>query len=540
MLRVNSATLATGAVVLSGLVGGVFGGRLLATQEEGLPKHYEAFASALAVVEEHYVGEVDTERLVYQAIGGMLQTLDPHSNFMDPRSYAQLRERQEGRYYGLGITINVIDGGITVMSIFEGSPAFRKGLRRGDVIAEISGEDATDMTSDEAVSLLRGPRGSSVDIAIRRAGYEELIDLSVERDEITIRSIQGSFMVDEQTGYVRLRDFSETTGEELEEKLSELDELGMQRLVLDLRDNPGGPLDQAIRVSNVFLPRDDLIVYTRGRVDNSDQDYHARQQSVFTELPVVVLVNRNSASASEIVAGAIQDHDRGLIVGETTFGKALVQSIYRVSHGAGLALTTARYYTPSGRMIQRPWDGAFDEYLTYSLREQEPRSYLPSDRKYTDSGREVYSGGGVEPDYRISGPLQGFDPSSFGRLLASRQEFASFAERFSAAGDTRIRAESNGREYVERGFTVDEDMLDSFKQHVRSRGLTVDEDVFSADLDFILAMIHLEIDIAVFNLDEARRNLFDKDPQAQYGMTLFEEAQRLLQLENQPSLVAQQ
>jgi len=540
MLRVNSATLATGAVVLSGLVGGVFGGRLLATQEEGVPKQYEAFASALAVVEEHYVGEVDTERLVYQAIGGMLQTLDPHSNFMDPRSYAQLRERQEGRYYGLGITINVIDGGITVMSIFEGSPAFRKGLRRGDVIAEISGEDATDMTSDEAVSLLRGPRGSSVNIAIRRAGYEELIDLSVERDEITIRSIQGSFMVDEQTGYVRLRDFSETTGEELEEKLSELDELGMQRLVLDLRDNPGGPLDQAIRVSNAFLPRDDLIVYTRGRVDNSDQDYHARQQSAFTELPVVVLVNRNSASASEIVAGAIQDHDRGLVVGETTFGKALVQSIYRVSHGAGLALTTARYYTPSGRMIQRPWDVAFDEYLTYSLREQQPRSYLPSDRKYTDSGREVYSGGGVEPDYRISGPLQGFAPSRFGRLLAGRQEFASFAERFSAAGDRRIREESKGRKYVERGFTVDEGMLDSFKQHVRSRGLTVDEDVFSADLDFIRAMIHLEIDIAVFNLDEARRNLFDKDPQAQYGMTLFEEAQRLLQLENQPSLVAQQ
>ena len=539
MRRVGSVTLATGAVVLSALVGGVFGGRLLATQNEGIPKHYEAFASALTAVEENYVGEVDTERLVYQAIGGMLQTLDPHSDFMDPRSYAQLRERQEGRYYGLGITINVIDGRITVMSIFEGSPAFRQGLRRGDVIAEISGEDATDMTSDEAVSLLRGPRGSSVNIAIRRAGYEELIDLSVERDEITIESIQGSFMVDEHTGYVRLRDFSETTGEELERKLSELDELGMLRLVLDLRDNPGGPLDQAIRVSNAFLPRDDLIVYTRGRASNSDQDYHAREQSDFIKLPLIVLVNRNSASASEIVSGAIQDHDRGLIVGETTFGKALVQSIYRVSHGAGLALTTARYYTPSGRMIQRPWDGTFDEYLTYSLRDQQPRSHLPSDRKYTDSGREVYSGGGVDPDHRISGPLQGFDPSRFGRLLANRQEFAGFAERFSAAGDTRVEEQRTGREYVERGFTVDEGMLDSFKQHVRSRGLTVDEDLFSADLDFIRAMIHLEIDIAVFNLDEARRNLFDKDPQAQYGMTLFEEAERLLQLENQPSLVAQ-
>ena len=538
MRGVTSLTLGAGAVVLSGLVGGVFGGRLLATQEE-MPQHYDAFASALAAVEANYVDDVDTERLVYQSIGGMLQTLDPHSNFMDPRSYAQLRERQEGRYYGLGITINVIDGGITVMSIFEGSPAFRKGLRRGDVIAEISGEDATGMTSDDAVSLLRGPRGSSVDIAIRRAGYDELIDLSVERDEITIASIQGAFMADERTAYVRLRDFSETTGRELRRNLDDLKGRGMQRLVLDLRDNPGGPLDQAIRVSNEFLPRGDLIVYTRGRVSNADQDYHAREESEYTELPLVVLVNRNSASASEIVSGAIQDHDRGLIVGETTFGKALVQSIYRVSHGAGLALTTARYYTPSGRMIQRPWDGTFDEYLTYSLRDQQPPAHAPSDRKYTDSGREVYSGGGVEPDHRVAGPLQGFDPSRFGRLLAARQEFASFAERFSAVGDQRITGESQGRGFVERGFAVDVGMLDTFKAHLRDRGLTVDDDAFAADLEFIRAMIHLEIDIAVFSLEEARRNLFDQDPQAQYAMTLFDQAERLLKLDRQRSLVAQ-
>ena len=538
MRGVTSLTLGAGAVVLSGLVGGVFGGRVLATQTE-MPQHYDAFAAALAAVEDNYVDDIDTERLVYQAIGGMLQTLDPHSNFMDPRSYAQLRERQEGRYYGLGITINVIDGQITVMSIFEGSPAFRTGLRRGDVIAEISGEDATDMTSDEAVSLLRGPRGSSVDIAIRRAGYEVLIDLSVERDEITIASIQGAFMADDRTAYVRMRDFSETTGRELRQTLEELKAQGMERLMLDLRDNPGGPLDQAIRVSNEFLPRGDLIVYTRGRVSNSDQDYHAREESEFTELPLVVLVNRNSASASEIVAGAIQDHDRGLIVGETTFGKALVQSIYRVSHGAGLALTTARYYTPSGRMIQRPWDGTFDEYLTYSLRDQQPPSHAPGDRKYTDSGREVFSGGGVEPDHRIAGPLQGFDPSRFGRLLSARQEFASFAARFSAVGDTRITGSSQGREFVERGFVVDAPMLSAFKEHLRDRGLTVDEDTFAADLEFIRAMIHLEIDIALFNLEEARHNLFDEDPQAQFGMTLFDQAERLLPLDGQQSLVAQ-
>ena len=537
MRGVTSLTLGAGAVVLSGLVGGLFGGKVLATQE-GVPEHFDAFASALAAVEANYVDEVDTERLVYQAIGGMLQTLDPHSNFMDPRSYAQLRERQEGRYYGLGISINVIDGKITVMSIFEVSPAYRVGLRRGDVIARISTKDATDMTSDEAVKLLRGPKGSSVDIAIRRTGYDDLIPLNVERDEITIATIQGAFMVDNRTGYVRLRDFSETTGRDLERALAELQEQGMERVMLDLRNNPGGPLDQAIRVSNAFLPRGDLIVYTRGRVANSDQDYHAREASDYTDIPLVVLVNRNSASASEIVAGAIQDHDRGLVVGETTFGKALVQSIYRVSQGAGLALTTARYYTPSGRMIQRPWDATFDEYLTYSLREQEPREHSPSDRKYTDAGRAVYSGGGVDPDYPVSGPIEGFDPSRLGRLLAARQEFASFAEHFSAAGDTRISAEGHGREIVERGFVIDDRLLDEFKAYVRERGLTVDDEAFTEELEFIRSMMHLRIDEALFNTEEARRNLFETDPQAQLGMTLFGEAEGLLHSRGR-SVVAQ-
>ena len=529
--------LGTGAVVLAAVLGGLFGGQVLATQAE-LPEHYGRFATALALVETHYVDDVDTERLIYQAIGGMLQTLDPHSSFMDPQAYARLRERQEGRYYGLGISINVIDGDITVMSVFEGSPAYRSGLRRGDVIARISGENAKDMTSDDAVRLLRGPRGTAVDIAIRRTGYDELIDLTVERDEITIATIQAAFVLDDGTGYIKLGDFSETTDRDLGRALERLRDAGMERLILDLRNNPGGPLDQAIKVSNQFLPRGKLIVYTRGRVENSDQDYHATREGDFTDMPLVVLVNRNSASASEIVAGAIQDHDRGLVVGETTFGKALVQSIYRVSHGAGLALTTARYFTPSGRMIQRPWDGTFDEYLTYSMREQRPRAHSPADRKFTAGGREVYSGGGIDPDYRLSGPIEGFDPGRLGRLLAARQEFASFAERFSAAGDDRITLPSEGREVVELGFTLDGRLLDAFKVHVRGRGLTVDEAAVAEDLDFIQAMIRFEVDRALFGNDEARRNLFEYDPQTQYAMTLFDEADELLRLRQASAVVA--
>ena len=529
--------MGTGAVVLAAVLGGLFGGQVLATQAE-LPEHYGRFATALALVETHYVDEVDTERLIYQAIGGMLQTLDPHSSFMDPQAYARLRERQEGRYYGLGISINVIDGDITVMSVFERSPAYRSGLRRGDVIARISGQNAKDMTSDDAVRLLRGPKGTAVDIAIRRSGYEELIPLTVERDEITIATIQAAFVLDDGTGYVKLADFSETTDRDLGRALERLRDDGMERLILDLRNNPGGPLDQAIKVSNQFLPRGKLIVYTRGRVENSDQDYHGTREGEFTDMPLVVIVNRNSASASEIVAGAVQDHDRGLVVGETTFGKALVQSIYRVSHGAGLALTTARYFTPSGRMIQRPWDGTFDEYLTYSMREQSPRTHSPADRKFTAGGREVYSGGGIEPDHRIAGPIEGFDPSRLGRLLAARQEFASFAERFSAEGDLRIAGVSSGRRLVTRGFAIDDDMLEEFKEHVRGRGLTVDDAAFAADLDFIRAMMRYAIDEALFSVEEARRNLFAADPQTRHARSLFGEAARLLDGASRPAVVA--
>ena len=537
MRAVPPLSIGIAAVVLSALLGGLFGGQVLATQAD-LPEHYGRFATALALVETHYVDEVDTERLIYQAIGGMLQTLDPHSSFMDPRSYARLRERQEGRYYGLGISINVIDGDITVMSIFEGSPAYRSGLRRGDVIARITGQNAKDMTSDDAVRLLRGPKGTAVDISIRRTGYDELIDLTVERDEITIATIQAAFVVDGGTGYVKLGDFSETTDRDLGRALRRLRDDGMQRLILDLRNNPGGPLDQAIKVSNQFLPRGNLIVYTRGRVENSDQDYHASADGEFTDIPLVVIVNRNSASASEIVAGAIQDHDRGLVVGETTFGKALVQSIYRVSHGAGLALTTARYYTPSGRMIQRPWDGTFDEYLTYSMREQGPRTHSPAERKFTAGGREVYSGGGIEPDHRIAGPIEGFDPSRLGRLLAARQEFASYAERFSAEGDRRIAGVSRGRKLVSRGFVIDDAMLEEFKEHVRSRRLTVDDAAFAEDLDFIRAMMRYAIDEALFSVEEARRNLFGADPQTQLAGSLFAEAALLLEGARRPPVVA--
>jgi carboxyl-terminal processing protease len=301
--------------------------------------------------------------------------------------------------------------------------------------------------------------------------------------------------------------------------------------VFDLRDNPGGALDQAIRISNRFLPRGELIVYTRGRVDNADQDYRATEKSEYTDLPVVVLVNRNSASASEIVSGALQDHDRALVVGETTFGKALVQSVYRISGNAGVAVTTGRYYTPSGRLIQRPWDGSFDEYLTYTLRDQtSDRQHAAADMKLTDAGRKVYSGGGIEPDKFLAGPVEGFDPTRFGRQLYARQEFVDFADKFRAEGDTRLSKANQNKTPLSRGFAVTSAMLADFKASLKTQKIKVDEEAFKKDEAFIRAMIHFDIDRELFGIDEARHNLIAQDPQAQFALSQFGEAQRLTEM----------
>jgi len=537
-----SRSLALGALTIAAaaLAGGLFGPRVIANQDR-LPEQYKAFTAALAAIENKYVEPVESDRIVYGAISGMLQTLDPHSSFMDPRAYSQLRERQEGRYYGLGISIAVLDGDITVQQLFEGSPAYKLGIRRGDLIARIAGEDAKGWTTEQAVQKLRGPKGTTVQVSLKRVGFDQLITLEVPRDEINIPTIPAYFMAGGDAGYVRLQDFAEHTDRDLGRALDDLSKRGMRKLVLDLRMNPGGPLDQAIKVTNRFLRRGELIVYTRGRVPNSDQDFRATEDGDYLDLPVVILVNRNSASASEIVSGALQDHDRALIVGETTFGKALVQSIYRVSEGAGLALTTARYYTPSGRLIQRPWDNAFDEYLLYSLRDQSTeRDHEEKDLKYTDAGRKVYSGGGIEPDRRLEGPLEGFNPSKFGRTLYARQLFATFAQRYSAEGDNRFTQGNGQRRRVAADFAVDDAMLYAFRKHVVDAGVKIDEQAFAQDLVFIKSMIRFDLDVALFGVATARQHLIKTDPQVQLALSLFEDARQLTELPRSTTKRAEQ
>jgi carboxyl-terminal processing protease len=546
MMRTRGVPAAAAVVVLSTLAGGLVGAQS-GPAADRLSDRYRIYTAALAEIEQQYAEPVESSRLVYGSIDGMLRTLDPHSAFLEPQQYERMREQQSGRYPGIGISIVSLDGPITVTQLFEGSPAYRAGIRRNDVIARVgqpipgktprtvAWEDTKGWGTPDDVKRVRGPKGTTVEISIRRPGVDTLIDLTVERDEIHITTVRTAFMIAPGTGYVRLQDFSETTDEELGEALTKLKAAGMVRLMLDLRDNPGGPLDQAIAVSSRFLRRGQVVVQTKGRIPNSDHEYRTETQGGYTEIPMIVMVNRNSASASEIVSGAIQDHDRGLVVGETTFGKALVQGVYSIDQGAGLALTTGRYYTPSQRMIQRPWDGSFDEYLTYSYRDQAPqREHAASDLKYTDAGRKVYSGGGIEPDHFVPGPVEGFNPSRFTRLLRDRGTFVSFAERFTKEGDARPASKHAAMHKVAPGWQVTDAMVQEFHDFVVSERVRIDEAAFKNDIAFIKAMIRLEVDTDLFGIEEARRNLTKVDPQIQTALGYFEGARQLLAMKTAP------
>jgi carboxyl-terminal processing protease len=531
MRGIRPVSVVVFVVAVSALVGGIFGRHALAVDDK-VPEAYKTFSAALGAIEANYVETIEPDRLVYGAVRGMLGTLDPHSSFFDPKEYAQMRERQEGRYYGLGITIQSVAGDITAASVFEGSPAYKKGIRRGDVIAKIGGQDAKGWTTEQAMKNLRGPKGTVVQIELKRRGVEQPIPLEVTRDEVQILTVPAAFMVDATTGYIRHQEWGENTDNEIRRALSDLKSKGMKRLLYDIRGNPGGPLDQAIKVSNEFLPKGKMIVYTRGRVSNSDQDYRGTDDGE-TDFPMVVIANRSSASASEIFTGAMQDHDRAYIVGETTFGKALVQSVYRIAGQAGLALTTAHYYTPSDRLIQRPWDATFDEYLSYTQKDQDgPKQHNPSDLRRTDSGRPVYSGGGIEPDRYIAGQIEGFNPTVFGRLLYNRQEFENYAQGFAAEGDTRLARGANQRQLA-RNFVVTDDMVQEFRKQLENNHVKIDEAAFAKDMVFIKAMIRFRIDEALFGIGDARRHLITSDPQAQGALEMFGEAEKLAGVKRQ-------
>jgi carboxyl-terminal processing protease len=469
------------ALFVGFVIGGVTVGRVSARRE--LLSYLDLFNDALAKVEGTYVEDVDSREIMYGAIRGMLSSLDPYSMFLDEDSFEEFTVTTEGEFGGLGIQITVRDGILTVVSPIEGSPAYDLGIQSGDRIIAIEDESTRGITVDEAIEKLRGEPGTDVAITIRREGVDAPLDYTVTRDIIRIDSVPYAFMMDDSVGYVRIARFSRTTADELRERLEELQAQGMERLVLDLRSNPGGLLTQAVDVSDVFLETGELIVSTKGRITEQNQEFHARTPAMFDrDFPIIVLQNGGSASASEILAGAIQDWDRGLVVGTTSFGKGSVQTLMRLrplTKGCAMKLTTAKWYIASGRAIEKPERWAASD-------EESEEAELPEYR--TAAGRVVYGGGGVTPDIEI-------DFTRRADLLVDlerREEFFEFAIAYTV---------EHPLESAE--FEVTKDMWDAFVAFLGRDGFEFDESELEEHRDDIELAIRRDLIRKSFGREEA-------------------------------------
>jgi carboxyl-terminal processing protease len=475
------------------------------------------FNNLLVLVEENYASRVDSERAVFGAIDGMLRTLDPHSKFLDPRSFKALREDQTGSYAGLGIQVQSLFGKVTIVSRpFPESPAEQAGLRVGDMITHVDGKPTQGLAVEEVVSKLRGVAGTKVHITVQRPGDEKPFELDIIRKNLKKFTINFTYMIRPNVGYIKIDSFAETTGKELQEALKKMDPTKLEGLILDLRGNPGGLLQEAIKVGEAFLDRDQLILKTGGRTRDSVQEYPAKAPNRDPKYPLVVLVDQNSASASEIVSGAIQDHDRGLIVGETTFGKGLVQSVYTLRNNAGvdagLLLTTQKWYTPSGRLIQRDYS-QISQYDYYSHRDN-PTDDKKREVKYSDNGRIVYGGGGITPDVIVARPKL----NEFQETMIDNFAFFSFADEFFRTNPS-----------ISATFQVSTDMVEGFKKHLKARQIPFTDKEVQDNLDFVKMRIRHEIFYKRLGNAEAQKVLDEGDIQLQKGLELLPEAKKVQQ-----------
>lgn len=520
-MRPSLRALAVTVAFLGGgsLAGGLLGDRVRADADPE-DRELRSFNRILAVVEDHYVGKLDSEAMVEEAIQGMVRTLDPHSNYLDRDQYSEMKDDQRGKFYGLGIQINKRgpEAPLTIIAPIDGTPASRAGLQAGDIIYKIEGEETQELTVQQAVRKLKGDKGTKVTITIQRPGDDKPFDVTLVRDEIPTHSVTVAVMLADDVGMVRISNFTSTTSQDLDEAIKKLSTKGMRKLILDLRGNPGGLLEQAVGVSERFVPAGKMVVYTRGRVAGADQDYPASKGVERVELPMVVLVSHNSASASEIVAGAIQDHDRGLIVGETTFGKGLVQRVIQLRNGGALALTTAKYYTPSGRLIQREYADRDDYFLDAEEEDAEGNPVEPTTEgreiRHTDSGRVVYGGGGITPDYVVHSEKF---PAIVGKMLRDNLLF-DYAVRYVAAHPDLKAAPPADAKFVEE-----------FKAFLVAKKFEYEPAAFDADKDLILRRARAQIARLKWGTDAEALILAESDPQVRKALTLFDEAARLAQ-----------
>lgn len=528
-MNIRRSVFAPVAVALVALVTGGWFLQQGVSRESNIYAQTQLLREVLEHISERYVDETEPSMLIRMAIDGLLRELgDPHTAFMTPKEYDDLRLQTQGEYGGLGIEIDVRDGWVTVISPLPNTPAERAGLMSGDRIIEVDGVSTEGWTTQDAVDALRGMKGEPVNLLVSRVGMDDPIPFRIVRDEIHITAIESSYMMEDSVGYVELRVFSENSTEELRDAIRDLRRQGMKGLVLDLRRNPGGLLDQGVAASDLFLNRGELILETRSRVPSQNYKFTAMNGDQFPNMPIVVLMSSHSASASEILAGALQDHDRGLVIGETSFGKGSVQTLYPLSGDNFLKLTTARWYTPSGRSIQKPIErpsaltavsDRADSAAADSANGDQPR-----EEYRTAGGRIVYGGGGIHPDIMI-GP---------DTVTAEELEFATAVQRhgstfWDVVFNFAVQYTRDNPD-LDRDFEVTPEMLDSFYTALMQAGIEVDRGVFDGAQRWIEHQLGARIAYSKWGRQEARRWQNRDDPQVRLAHDLLRQARTPAQL----------
>ena len=487
----------------------------------------QRFNEVFNAVSKYYVEEIDNQKLINGAIAGMLETLDPHSVYIPKEQLAEVAEKFEGHFYGIGIEFDIFNKIPTVVSPMPGTPADRLGLRSADQLIAIEGKSTFGFNQEEVRKRLRGPEGSQVRITVRRPGMDDPFEVTITRDKIPITSVETFFMLDQLTGYILVTRFAKTTGEELESAMSKLEKSGMKQLVLDLRGNAGGFLEQAVTVADKFLEHGKKVVYTRGRIAQANDDFFATDDDKHPRLPLIVLMNHGSASASEIVAGAVQDWDRGLVVGETSFGKGLVQSQIGLRDGAAVRITTARYYTPSGRLIQRPYDKGASDYYEEGWDDVDPNAALADSTKErptykTSAGRLVYGGGGITPDYQ----LKWHRPTQFTVELILKRTFFEYASDFVNRHRQLAADYNNFRQTWQPGEAV----LAEYRRKIEAQKIKFDQESWTKDLDFIKQRLKSEIALNLWDRQKWYEIEASNNKQMQEVLRLFPQAQKIAAL----------
>lgn len=551
---------AVGIVLIAAIVGGTIGStrrfsRLTSAgtanayrQADEIEKDYN---EAITTVNSNYSGAIDYEKATQAAIQGMLSTLDPHSSYFSYTEFRKLKEDQDSRFYGIGVTIVQHRDGVYVQSALEGTPAARLGLRYGDRILEVDGKDAREWSSEQVSKNVRGGKGEPVTIKVDRAGAEQPMNFTIIRDSVPLPTIRNAYIIRPGTGYIGLTGgFQRSSDDELREAMKKLGSQGMRQLILDLRGNPGGLLDQAIDVASEFLPRGLVVVSVRGRTEYSEPIVYKSNGSEPATVPLVILINRNTASASEIVAGAIQDHGRGLIVGETSFGKGLVQRIFQLPFNTGLTLTTARYYTPYGRSLQRDYSNGslYDYYTRHESVENEAQSSASPDHRNLESplalasptphpntgpavttaaGRVFYGGGGITPDIEVREP--GNTPA---RLRIAEAAFHFTRQLASGQVDSlesyRIEKVQYGKNPRPTDLPITDRVVEAFREFVRAHpDFQVASVQIEDELEFTKLRLRQEIITAGYSNDAGARVLLDNDLQIIRALEALPDAKRL-------------